>query len=333
MSAPLIVGLEGLELTPRERDFLADVRPIGVIVFARNVQSGEQLSALVGAALDAAGASLAFVDQEGGRVQRLRPPLAPRYPAARAIGALYERDAEAGRRAAWLAGRLIGEDLAQYRLNAPCLPVADVPVPGANDVIGDRAYSERPDAVATLAASAAEGVLASGALPVVKHIPGHGRAGADSHFALPDVDASLAELEADFAPFRALVHLPMAMTAHVRYRAIDAAGAGTLSAAVIKAIREDIGFGGLLMSDDISMGALGGKVADNARRALEAGCDCVLHCNGKFKEMAAIAEALPPMGEAGAARLAAALAARRTPGADDIAALRAEFAGHLGVGA
>lgn len=334
MTAPLIVGLEGLELSARERDFLETVRPLGIIVFARNVDTGDQLRGLVAAALDASGATLAFVDQEGGRVQRLKPPLAPRYPPARVIGATYERDNAAGLRAAWLAGRLIGADLAPYGLNVPCLPVADVPGPGVTDAIGDRAYADRPGAVAALAASAADGVLASGALPVMKHMPGHGRAQADSHFSLPDVEAPLSELQSDFAPFRALAGLPMGMTAHVRYAAIDTERPGTLSPAVIRLIREEIGFGGFLMSDDISMGALGGKVADNAARALEAGCDCVLHCNGRFAEMAAVAEALPPaMGEAAQARLAAALGARRAPAADDLAALRAEFDGLVGAGA
>ena len=333
MTAPLIVGLEGLDLAVRERDFLERVRPLGIIVFGRNVETGDRLAALVEAALEASGASLAFVDQEGGRVQRLKPPLAPRYPAARVIGAIYERDTAAGLRAAWLAGRLIGADLAPYGLNAPCLPVADVPVPGANDVIGDRAYANRPGPVAALAASAAEGVFASGALPVVKHMPGHGRALADSHFALPDVDAPLAELQSDFAPFRALASMPMGMSAHMRFAAIDPHRPATLSAAAISLIRDDIGFDGLLMTDDISMGALGGEVAGNAAAAIAAGCDCVLHCNGRFEEMEAVAAALPPMTDAAARRLAAVLQARRAPDASDVEALRAEFGALLGAGA
>lgn len=330
MSAPLIVGLSGPRLLDDERAFLEAVRPIGVIVFRRNIEEGPELTALVRDALEAADAMLGFVDQEGGRVQRLRPPLSPRYPAAAAIGALAAADPEAARRAAWLSGYLISRDLAPYGLNVPCLPVADVPVPGAHDVIGDRAYAHSPEAVAILAGAAADGVLAAGALPVMKHMPGHGRAHADSHFALPDVAASRAELERDFAPFRALSHLPMGMTAHVRYAAIDADRPATLSPSAIKLIREEIGFSGLLMTDDISMGALGGEIGDNARQALVAGCDIVLHCNGDMDEMRTIAESIPDMTPAAEARLEAALAARRAPKAGDLAALREEFAALMG---
>jgi len=332
MTAPLIVGLEGHHLLRQERDFLERVRPLGIIVFARNVDTAAQLERLVRDAKAAAGAELGFVDQEGGRVQRLRPPLAPRYPAARAIGAVFARDPTAGVRAAFLAGRLIGHDIAAFGLDSPCLPVADVPIPGAHDVIGDRAYGEEPETVAVLAGAAASGVLASGGLPVVKHIPGHGRARADSHVGLPDVEAPADALTRDFAPFQALSGLPMGMTAHVRYRAIDPERSATLSPAAIALIRKEIGFNGLLMTDDISMGALGGKVEENAAAALAAGCDCVLHCNGRLGEMEAIADALPPITEAAAARLEAALAARSAPQEADIDALRAEFATLFGTG-
>ncbi|GAB5376957.1 MAG: beta-N-acetylhexosaminidase [Acuticoccus sp.] len=333
MTAPLIVGLAGLELLEPEREFLAAVRPLGIIVFRRNIADAEQLTALVGNALAASGAALAFVDQEGGRVQRVRPPLAPRYPAAAAIGALYANDPAAARRAAFLGGYLIARDLAPFGLNVPCLPVADVPVRGAHDVIGDRAYGLAPQVVAELAGAAADGVLAAGALPVMKHLPGHGRAHVDSHLSLPDVDTPRDALTADFTPFHALNTLPMGMTAHVRYAAIDPDAPATLSSAAISLIRDEIGFGGLLMTDDISMGALGPDVAANAARALRAGCDCVLHCNGDLDEMRAIAAALPPITPAAGARLAAALAARRTPAAADIAVLRAEFDTLLGAGA
>ena len=331
--APLIVGLSGTRLSAREADYLGSVRPLGLILFARNIETAAQVSALVTDAVAASGADLVFVDQEGGRVQRVRPPLAPRYPAAAVIGALYGRDAAQGLRAAWLAGRLIASDLLPLGLNAPCLPVADVPVPGAHDIIGDRAWGTTPEAVAALAGAAAEGVLAAGALPVVKHIPGHGRAGVDSHVSLPRVDAPRAALETDFAPFRALSHLPMAMTAHVLYTSLDPALPATLSPAVIGLIRDDIGFDGLLMTDDISMGAMGGSIADNARAALAAGCDCVLHCNGRMDEMERIAEALPEMSPDAARRLGRVKTARRQPPEDDTAALRREFGALLGAAA
>ncbi|WMS42420.1 beta-N-acetylhexosaminidase [Acuticoccus sp. MNP-M23] len=331
--APLIVGLSGTRLTAREADYLSSVRPLGLILFARNIETGPQVTQLVADAVAASGAGLVFVDQEGGRVQRIRPPLAPRYPAGAVIGALYLRDAAAGLRAAWLAGRLISADLLPLGLNAPCLPVADVPVPGAHDIIGDRAYGTAPDVVAALAGAAAEGVLAAGALPVLKHIPGHGRAGVDSHVALPRVDADRAALQADFAPFRALSHLPMAMSAHVLYTALDPAAPATLSPSVIRLIREDIGFDGLLMTDDISMGALGGSIADNAAAALSAGCDCVLHCNGRMDEMERIASALPPISAEAARRVVRVDEARRPLPADDVAALRREFEALVGAAA
>jgi beta-N-acetylhexosaminidase len=325
VTAPLIVGLSGTTLTADERTFLAAVRPFGIILFARNVSRADDLAGLVAEAKAASGAPLAFVDQEGGRVQRLRPPLAPRYPPAAAIGALHAANPAAGIRAAFLAGRLIGADLRRFGIDSPCLPVADVPASGAHDVIGDRAYARDPAVVATLAAAAAEGVLAAGGLPVAKHIPGHGRAAADSHHELPTVTADRTALEADFAPFRALAALPMAMTAHIRYSVLDPDRPATLSPGVVALIRGEIGFDGLLMTDDISMRALSGDLARNAAAALEAGCDCVLHCNGDLAEMAALAAALPPLGGAAARRLEAALAARRTPDDAPLGELRAEF--------
>ncbi|MEM8855342.1 MAG: beta-N-acetylhexosaminidase [Pseudomonadota bacterium] len=310
MSAPLIVGLKGQTLSANERAFLADVRPCGIIVFARNLSDdGDKVRALIDGAREAADCRLVLVDQEGGRVQRLKPPLAPLMPPAAAIGALHAKDAIAGRRAAYLAGRLIGHDVARLGFTAPCLPVADVPVEGAHDVIGDRAYARDPAAVAGLAAEAAKGVLAAGCVSVVKHIPGHGRAGVDSHHDCPVVDAPMEELERDFTPFRILADLPAAMTAHVVYTAIDRERPATVSPAAIQLIRDHIGFGGLLMTDDISMGALKGSIGANAAAALSAGCDIVLHCNGVMDEMTTIAAALPEMGEAAQDRLASALAA------------------------
>ncbi len=296
---PLIVGLSGTSLTAREAEFLKRVRPVGLILFARNIETMAQVTELVAEAVAASGTDLVFVDQEGGRVQRLRPPLVPSYPPAAVIGAIYARDEAAGLRAAWLAGHLIASDLQPTGLNAPCLPVADVPVPGAHDIIGDRAYGTDPARVAALAGAAAEGVLDAGAFPVLKHIPGHGRAAVDSHVALPRVDASRAELGSDFAPFRALNHLPLGMSAHVLYTALDPTLPATLSPTVIGIIRDEIGFDGFLMTDDISMGALGGNIADDAVAALAAGCDCVLHCNGRMAEMERIAAVLPRDGQRG----------------------------------
>lgn len=329
MPSPLIVGLAGTVLTEAERGFLDAVRPLGIILFRRNLGDASQIARLVESACEAAAANLVLIDQEGGRVQRLGPPLAPRYPAAAAIGAVHARDPEGGRRAAWLAGHLIATDLLALGINVPCLPVADVPVPGAHDVIGDRAYSSHPLAVAELAGAAAAGVLAAGALPVVKHIPGHGRASVDSHREPPVVTAPREALEVDFEPFRALSALPLAMTAHVIYTALDAERPATLSPAVIGTIRENIGFDGLLMTDDISMGALAGDIGANAAAALGAGCDCVLHCNGDLAEMERIAAALPATSAAAAVRLDAATA-RLAPHRADVAGLRAEFGALVG---
>jgi beta-N-acetylhexosaminidase len=325
MTAPFIVGLSGTHLTGTERAFLRAARPAGVILFARNVAEPDALRRLTGEAAEACGSPLVLVDQEGGRVQRIRPPLAPRYPSAAAIGAVHARDPAAGTRAAFLAGRLIAADLAALGITVSCLPVADVPVPGADDVIGDRAYAGEPERVATLARSAAVGVMAGGCLPVVKHMPGHGRATVDSHRACPVVDASRAALERDFAPFRALSDLPVAMTAHVRYTAIDPERPATVSPAAVEVIRAAIGFDGLLLTDDISMGALSGSAADNAAAALAAGCDMVLHCTGRIGEMEALAAGLPPLTVAAQRRLDAAVAALGAPDGANITAMRAEF--------
>lgn len=322
MTAPLVVGLAGPRLTDAERDFLRQAQPAGVILFRRNIGGREELRRLIGAVREAAD-GLLFVDQEGGRVQRLVPPLAPRYPAAARVGALHARDAEAGLRAAFLLGRLIGEDLRALGIDSPALPVADVAEKGAHDVIGDRAFAYEPDAVAALAGAAAEGVLAAGCLPVVKHVPGHGRARADSHVECPAVDAPREALERDLAPFRALAGLPMMMTAHVRYTALDRERPATLSPAVLRLVREEIGFDGLILTDDIVMGALGPDRVASGVAALKAGCDVVLHCSGDLPEMEALAAAVPRVD---AARLDAAKAARRVSDDTDVAAAREEFA-------
>lgn len=325
-----IAGCSGHRLTEEERRFFDDERPWGYILFARNIADAAQLRDLVAELKSLGGRKTTpiFIDQEGGRVQRLRPPLSPSYPPADRIGRLHAVDPKAGERAAWIVGRLIGADLAGFGINADCLPCLDVPVAGAHSVIGDRAYSPDPEVVATLGRAAADGLAQAGVLPVMKHIPGHGRGNADSHLDLPVVDTPRADLEAtDFLPFAALRTVACAMTAHILYSAIDPTRPATLSPIVIsEIIRGVIGFDGLLMSDDISMKALRGDLAELSRKAVGAGCDVVLHCNGDLAEMRKVAAAVPPL---------AADAERRAVAAEDVIgaatspieepALRAEF--------
>ena len=312
MPNAFITGLAGLDLLPAERSFLAATRPAGIILFARNCQSHDQIRRLVGDSRNAIGSdhALVLIDQEGGRVQRLPPPLGRALPAAALYGALYAADADGACSAAFLASRQTAADLTALGINTNCAPVLDVPVTGSHNVIGNRAYSAATEQVAALGAAVAGGLMAGGVLPVMKHIPGHGRGTADSHHALPVVDTPCDVLEAtDFAPFRALAHLPAAMTAHVRYSGIDAEHPATTSAAVIdEVIRRSIGFDGLLMSDDISMKALSGSVGESAAAALAAGCDLVLHCNGVLAEMEAVAANIPRLEGRARARLDAALA-------------------------
>jgi beta-N-acetylhexosaminidase len=269
-----------------------------------------------------------LVDQEGGRVQRLGPPHWPAYPPGAAYGAVYDRDQDLARRMSWLGGRLVAHDLAEVGITVDCLPLADVPVPGSDNVIGDRAYGTAPGKVAAIASALAGGLMAGGVLPVLKHIPGHGRAAADSHLSLPVVRASKAELEAtDFAAFRPLNGLPLGMTAHVVFTAFDPVLPVTTSATMIReVIRGLIGFDGLLMTDDISMGALSGSIAERTRAALAAGCDLVLHCNGRLDEMRAVAAAAPLLAGAAARRADAALRSRKAPSPVDLAEARREFA-------
>lgn len=323
----LILGCSGPILTDDERSFFRDVDPWGFILFRRNIEEPEQVSALTAALRDAVGReALILVDQEGGRVQRLRPPHWPKYPPARRFGELPLPFA--GRRdLVELGARLIAHDLRLVGIDADCLPVLDVPVPGAHDVIGDRAYGTDPEEVAILGRAAAEGLLAGGVLPVMKHIPGHGRSMVDTHLDLPVVSAGLDELDAqDFRPFRALRDLPIAMTAHLIFAAIDPEAPATVSRKVIQGIvRGRIGYDGLLLSDDLSMQALAGTLGERARGAFVAGCDIGLHCNGLMAEMQDVAAVAPLlMGEA-ARRASLALARRRRPEPLDIDAVRALF--------
>lgn len=312
MRSAFITGLAGADLLDAERAFLSSTRPAGVILFARNCVAQDQIRRLVDDSLDAIGSAdtLVLIDQEGGRVQRLRPPLGRALPPAAAFGALYTHDPADACRLAFLVSRQNAEDLRALGINTNCAPVLDVPVPGAHDIIGNRAYGATPQQVATLGAEVAAGLMAGGVIPVMKHIPGHGRAGADSHHDLPVVNTTRAELEAtDFAPFRTLARLPAAMTAHVLFTDIDRAHPASTSPSVTTdIIRGSIGFDGLLMSDDVSMKALGGPMRARAEAVLAAGSDLVLHCNGVMAEMEAVASASPEITGASRARLDAALA-------------------------
>ena len=331
-----ITGIAGLTLTSAERSFLRESDPWALIIFKRNVDTPAQVARLTSSFREAVGRDAAvLVDQEGGRVQRLGSPHWPLYPPGAFYGRLYDRDAVAGCRAANLGARLIAADLAQVGIDVDCLPVADLPVEGANSIIGDRAYGETPEKVAILARSAAAGLLAAGVLPVLKHIPGHGRAMVDSHGMLPVVETGRGELEAtDFAAFRPLSDLPLAMTAHVVYAAIDPIAPATTSVTVVgDVIRGWMGFRGLLMSDDISMGALSGPIAARSRAAIAAGCDVVLHCNGKLDEMHEVASAVPRLADQAAVRADAALRLRTCLSDEAVAALRAEWAMLTGMAA
>lgn len=294
-----ITGCAGTQLTASERSFLAEMQPCGLILFSRNCETPDQVQALIASFREAVGSDqvLVGVDQEGGRVQRLRPPHWRALPAAQRYRQLFAQSPEHAVEAARIVARLMAEELRADGFNMNCVPVLDVPVPGAHEIIGSRAYGTDPETVTTLAAAVALGHLAGGVLPVAKHVPGHGRAGVDSHHALPTVDTDMETLAAtDFAPFRGLAQLPLAMTAHVIYSAIDAEAPATTSPTVIDTvIRGIIGFDGLLMSDDLSMRALSGSLGDRARAAFAAGCDVALHCNGRFDEMQAVATASPEL--------------------------------------
>ena len=294
-----IMGCAGPVLTEDEVAFFREVQPWGFILFRRNIETPDQVRALTDALRHTVGRADApiLIDQEGGRVQRLGPPHWRRYPPGRAYGTLSTNDPLVRREVARLGARLMAHDLTSLGINVDCLPVLDLPQKGAHDIIGDRAYGETVQDIATLGRAAAEGLIAGGVLPVIKHIPGHGRALADSHENLPVVDTGLAELaETDFAPFRVLSDMPMAMSAHVVYTALDPRHPATTSRIVMsQIIRGDIGFSGLIMSDDLSMKALSGSFAQRTRRALAAGCDVVLHCNGDRQEMDAVIEGVRPL--------------------------------------
>lgn len=331
-SHAFIAGCLGPRLTSEERAFFRDAQPWGFILFRRNTQDPEQVAALTAEMRDCVGwHAPVLIDQEGGRVQRMAPPNWPKYRPARDF--LTINDPLLRREAVRLSARLMAHDLKAVGIDVDCLPVLDVPVSGSHDVIGDRAYAHEPDLVAQLARAAAEGLIAGGVLPVIKHMPGHGRARADSHHELPVVDASLDDLRAhDFCPFRHLADMPLAMTAHVIFTAIDPKYPATISRKVVrKVMRGEIGYGGLIMTDDISMKALSGSFADKAAAAIRAGVDVVLHCHGIMEEMVAIASAVPMMTGARARRAEAALARiRHAPEPLDLTQARGALARAFG---
>jgi beta-N-acetylhexosaminidase len=323
MLSAFIAGLAGLKLTARETALLREARPCGVILFARNVESPAQVRGLTDAVKAAVGSDdiLVLIDQEGGRVQRLKPPHWRALPPAAAYGRAFQKDPDAALRAARLAAQLTAADLAAIGINTDCAPVLDVPVPGSHDVIGDRAYGTEPAQIIALGRAVCEGFMAGGVLPVIKHVPGHGRATKDSHLDLPVVTASPEELDAaDFATFRALADQPAAMTAHVVFSAIDAdAPASTSARVTAEVIRGAIGFDGLLMSDDLGMRALAGSIDARASAVLKAGSDVALLCSGDAAETEKVAAVTPLLQGAAEARFARASAVFRQQKAFDVA--------------
>ncbi len=324
-----ITGLAGPELTADERLFLTETRPAGLILFARNCVEADQIRQLVADFRQAVGTSrvLVAIDQEGGRVQRLRPPLASMLPPAAAYAAIHADDPVEAVAAAWLVARLAADELVGFGINMNCAPVLDMPVPGAHDIIGNRAFGSDATRVIAIAGNFADGLMAGGIVPVIKHIPGHGRASADSHLELPVVNASReALLSNDLVPFRALAHLPAAMTAHVVYTSLDASAPASTSARVTAdIIRGSAGFAGLLMSDDLGMKALSGPFGERARAVIAAGSDLALHCGGDLDEMREVAANVPHLVGAALARFEAALRVAEAPPEpyDAVAARRA----------
>ena len=328
MAKAFISGCSGTVLTADERSFFAAERPWGLILFARNIRSHEQVRDLVADWRQTVGDEHApvLIDQEGGRVRRLRPPLVANYPAGEVYGRLYAEDQDAGLRMAWAGARLIAADLADLGITVDCAPILDVPTPVTSDVIGDRAYARDAETVSRIGRAVADGLLAGGVLPVIKHVPGHGRATVDSHLDLPVVEASLEDLRnVDFIPFKALADLPLGMTAHIVFTALDGDRCATQSPVIIDLIRSEIGFDGALMADDVSMKALGGEMRERVEKLFAAGCDLALHCNGDLAEMRAVANVAPDLVSNALRRCTAALARRLDAEPVDRIALRAEF--------
>ncbi len=323
-----IFGPEGPEVTAWERDFFREAQPLGFIVFARNIENPDQLRRLTADLRAAVGRNAPIlIDQEGGRVQRMRAPHWREY-----LPALDQMDrASDPLRAQWIRNRLIAAELHSVGIDANCAPLADIAEDATHPFLQNRLYGRDVASVVAAARVCADAHLAGGVLPVLKHIPGHGRAAIDSHLRLPQVDAPRSELDAyDFAPFKALNDLPMGMSAHIVFRDIDPDAPATTSPKMIKVIREDIGFDGLLMTDDLSMEALSGTVAERSTAAIKAGCDVVLHCNGEQAEMQSVAKATGLMTTAAMTRANSALDQRKIPENIDIQSLEAEFETLLG---
>jgi beta-N-acetylhexosaminidase len=329
MTKAFITGIASTALSAAERAFIHTERPWGFILFKRNIETPGQVALLVDELKKCTGRTEVpvLIDQEGGRVQRLGPPHWPVYPPGAVFGKLYDIDETLGLSAARLSARLIAADLWELGINVDCLPLADVPVAGADAVIGNRAYGTEPGKVAAIASVVTEGLREGGILPVLKHIPGHGRATTDSHLRLPTVDTPKNELEkTDFAAFQPLAGLPMAMTAHVVFSVLDPVHPATTSATIInQVIRGVVGFQGLLMSDDVSMKALSGSIAERTKAIFSAGCDMVLHCNGDLEEMRDVAAETPELSGKALERANQALASRRRPQPFDRSAARAEL--------
>lgn len=326
---PVIFGCAGPSLSDAEREFFAREQPAGFILFARNVQSPQQLKALttdLRLSVDRQDL-LILIDQEGGRVQRMKPPHWRSFVPMATFGDGADQNPSLAAEALALHCRILADDLRRAGITGNCVPVLDVPAKDADDIIGDRAFGTDAELVARLGRIAVDATMKAGVLPVMKHIPGHGRATVDSHEALPRVSASLAELRSvDFAPFKALADCPLAMTAHIVFEEIDADLPATLSQKVISSvIRGDIGFDGFLMTDDLSMKALEGPVGERAARALDAGCDLVLHCNGEFDEMVQIAQSVEPMSADTVNRLLAFVSEMQNAPIPDRAALEADY--------
>ncbi len=303
----VILGCGGPRLTAEERQFFTRFNPLGFILFARNVDTPDQVRALVSELKRSVGRADApvLIDQEGGRVQRLRPPQWRAAPPAAFFGEIAEGDRAMGSEAARLNAQLIGAELADLGIDTVCAPVLDLRFPGAHDVIGNRAYSANPEIIALLGRAACEGFMTAGVTPIIKHIPGHGRGMVDSHLNLPIVEASRAELEAsDFRPFKALSDMPWAMTGHLVFPAIDPDRPATTSPRIVEeVIRGYIGFDGVLVGDDLSMEALHGTIAERAGATLASGCDLALHCNGKMEEMLTLQAVVPEISMATKKRL------------------------------
>lgn len=306
-------GSAGTTLSADERAFFRDCDAAGYILFRRNIESRDQVRKLVSDFRSCVGRDDApvLIDQEGGRVARLTAPTWRKAPAAAVFGRIAETDPALGARGAFLNSLLIGAELRDLGINVDCAPLLDLRISGAHDIIGDRAFSENPETIGWLGRASCDGFLAAGVVPVIKHIPGHGRAKSDSHESLPVVDTPLDRLRAtDFVPFRALADAPMAMTAHIVYTAMDPDRPATTSATVVNdIIRGELGFDGLLMSDDICMKALSGGLAERTSAVIDGGCDIVLHCNGDLDEMRAVADAAPALSESGMKRMERALSA------------------------